>query len=1371
MSKYQSYLDGATKDILSVVSSSYYAYEEKEEVVSGFVKELNAMIIHRENFQDPQYLIATLTLTYLDKKISGTLRDPNASVQECLNAIELCDRMEETYKLFTQNKWPIPTLQLQSPQNAHVMIAKKARALSVTSEIKMMDTLVSNQIKKASISLSVTDCDDAEESIFKLQQLVEDADKEKIAYSGLTNSNFDDCRDTINSIRFTANKKADTDTQMLDLDKKIVSAETKPGTDNNHWDNSLALCEKQAELISMYRTKGWKLPPLTYDSYVLLQDVRQRFLKYKEITSVEKDIRNVAETAKTEIEYNTLLCLCGRYKDCIAFCTTRNWKLPEGIISDDSKLISDARTRINAETKKRKLAKIKQRIILITTGIALIGILVLYITVFVPLGKYNQAIGLMNNGDFEKAKTMFAEMEDYRDASTRIKQVEANEKFAKGDLEGAYLLYSQLGDKYNNHAADYQHIYSQAETYLSEGSPNEALDLFLSLGEYNNSNKRAQEVGLSIAQSLIEKQNYEEAATIYEKIGSFEAANNSRYLYANQLANDGHYIEASTIWLSIPNFSDSRKRNYDLAVSIKDSAPETAVAILNSDIEYNGAKQALYDIATTAAKNNKYEFAISTYDLISEYKDSKSLITSTRYNYACYLKEHGNYEKAATIFAHINNYKDSGIQWKDCLYIIAEDYVSKQKYQEALKIFTAITGYKDSEGKAKYCNYYIAAGYKQNKNFTDARAIYLSLGNYLDSPTLASECGYNQAKAYMTEKKYAEAAILFEELGDYEESTSFAKESRYLQVKDLIAEKDYISAIPLLVNLGEYKDSVVELGKTRLLAAEKYEEANDFIHALEIYEQLVDYDKASEKVKEMNYRIGTLLYNDGNAKDAMPYLEKAMEYPGDKELMIKIASDYVKHRDYASAEKIYLVIGNYNDALKGLYDLGSIYESQGDDVSAAKLFAEAGNYKDAKDRKTKIANRAQKKQMIQSTIFAVGNTLMLGKYEQDGKNGNGKEPIEWIIVDKEGSRVLLVAKYAIDRKEYRYSKEEVTWKSSSIRVWLNREFISNAFTDEQKKGILETEVSNQPTDGYKDYSTYGPDTKDRVFLLSYYEIKKYFPDDESRKLKATTYTKNHGAEFRKVFGHYGYDTCYWLTRSPGKTYDEVLGVQDNGAFYSTNVDDEHMGIRPAFWFDSECAAAQDIAFALGSTVTFGQFGDLKNNTLEPLRWIVIEKQNDTVTLLAEKIIDNRRFVENRKEGITWADSDLRKWLNNGFLLTAFNSDELKAMCNVRYELNSKDGVDGYYQISSQELTDRVYLLSYNSVQKVYPNTDDRKGKSTPYAKRMGAGDNSCWWMISPGSDNISVAVIDENGNAGTRWATDKRGVRPVIMISQAFGLE
>ena len=1020
-----------------------------------------------------------------------------------------------------------------------------------------------------------------------------------------------------------------------------------------------------------------------------------------------------------------------------------------------------AEARKKAETKR----KLKIRIVSIASGIILAGLTVLYFTVLAPLIKYHSALRQMDEGNYETAISMFGEMNGYNDTESRIQQAKANQLFDQGDIAAAHIIYAGLDAKYNTHAKDYQRIYSQAETYYSEGKLQESFDMFYSLGEYQDSPEKTKVVGMALAESLFEKSDYAGAAVVYEKLGMVDSTLKAKYNHANKLEQTGEYLSASALWLSIPDYSDSRKRNYQMAQSIKDTDPVTAVAILKNDIEYDGAKQALYTIAADSIKAQRFDLSISIYETLSEYKDSKNLLVDSKYKYALWYKEQGKYSEAINLLESTTGYKDSDNQIKDCNYLIAEGLYAEEKYTEALVIYSLLDNYIDSREKANSCNYHIASDYKHDKEYIEARTIFLGLGTYMDSPDQANQCGYIQAKSYMTEEKYAEASALFRELGNYEDCGDLANECDYLRAGELIEAGQLADADLLLTQLGDYKDSATLLAQTRLRKAKEYEESGDYSHALEMYIALGEYEGAPEKVLEMRYKLGDKEYSAGNAEKALSYLEQALTYSETKTLILKIATNSVKSKDYGIAERAYLLLGTDNAALKGLYDLGTIYQQQGKDDDAIRLFSEAGSYSDAAQRKQQIENKAKVEKMTKKAVFSVGNTVIFGQYEQDNNTRNGKEPIEWIIIDQKGSNVLLVSKYALDVQKYNNSKKDVTWATCSLRSWLNNSFISAAFSGEEKDAIVLTDVSNQPSDGKPEYSLYGSNTQDRVFLLSYYEVKKYFPTDSDRQLENTTYTRTHGAEFGFPFKHGGAH-CFWFTRSPGGSADQVVIVNEGGSLNECkSVDDGAMATRPALWLNTDSVAAKKMSFAVGSTIVFGNYGG------EPIRWLIVGKQEKSVTLFSERVIDNRQFQIDRTEGITWEKSNLRKWLNNDFIKTAFSADEQTAMFNVKYSLNSKDGVEGYFTISSRELSDPVFLLSYNDVKKIFPDTDDRRTKTTPYAKKMGAGDICCWWLISPGSDNVSVACIDENGKAASRWATDKRGVRPAIMISPTFGIE
>ena len=93
-------------------------------------------------------------------------------------------------------------------------------------------------------------------------------------------------------------------------------------------------------------------------------------------------------------------------------------------------------------------------------------------------------------------------------------------------------------------------------------------------------------------------------------------------------------------------------------------------------------------------------------------------------------------------------------------------------------------------------------------------------------------------------------------------------------------------------------------------------------------------------------------------------------------------------------------------------------------------------------------------------IYQEGEILSFGHFEQDGNLDHGKEPIQWIVLDKrnDGSYVL-VTRYALAYKPYTVDQVDVTWETCTLRAWLNEEFYNEAFSDEEASRVM----SNSPT--------------------------------------------------------------------------------------------------------------------------------------------------------------------------------------------------------------------------------------------------------------------------------------------------------------------
>ena len=218
--------------------------------------------------------------------------------------------------------------------------------------------------------------------------------------------------------------------------------------------------------------------------------------------------------------------------------------------------------------------------------------------------------------------------------------------------------------------------------------------------------------------------------------------------------------------------------------------------------------------------------------------------------------------------------------------------------------------------------------------------------------------------------------------------------------------------------------------------------------------------------------------------------------------------------------------------------------------------------------------------------------VIFGSYEQDGVVSNGKEPIEWIVVDENENGTLLVSRYVLDCVQYNTEDTDVTWETCSLRKWMNDDFLNTAFTADEQAKIATTNVVNADnpqfgTDG-------GNDTKDKIFCLSVDEILRYYEFDwydtelmygdcQDLLTPATPYAKSNGV-YTHTITQYDYeylkDKCYttdciglsgasWLLRSPGYNSGRVCDVYYSGFAGAGNgfsyVYDSDLGVRPALY--------------------------------------------------------------------------------------------------------------------------------------------------------------------------------------------------------------
>lgn len=195
----------------------------------------------------------------------------------------------------------------------------------------------------------------------------------------------------------------------------------------------------------------------------------------------------------------------------------------------------------------------------------------------------------------------------------------------------------------------------------------------------------------------------------------------------------------------------------------------------------------------------------------------------------------------------------------------------------------------------------------------------------------------------------------------------------------------------------------------------------------------------------------------------------------------------------------------------------------------------------------------------------VGEKVFLGRYEQDNDLSDGAEPIEWIVLAREGGRMLLISKYALDCVPFNAADGLTSWDYCSIRLWLNDEFYDSAFTAPEQTVSL---VSHIAADRNALFDTDpGKPTKSRVFLLSTVEADAYFHSDAERRCEPTAYAKARGAKTDD-------GGCMWWLRTPGYDGTAAARVLQSGDVSLVGQPAQRsLAVRPAMWVVCEDGAA------------------------------------------------------------------------------------------------------------------------------------------------------------------------------------------------------
>jgi serine/threonine protein kinase len=157
----------------------------------------------------------------------------------------------------------------------------------------------------------------------------------------------------------------------------------------------------------------------------------------------------------------------------------------------------------------------------------------------------------------------------------------------------------------------------------------------------------------------------------------------------------------------------------------------------------------------------------------------------------------------------------------------------------------------------------------------------------------------------------------------------------------------------------------------------------------------------------------------------------------------------------------------------------------------------------------------------------------------------------WRVLEVNNGKALLLSERVFAQRVYHDSWGDITWAESSLRAYLNGEFL-NGFSKGERARIALTQVVNDDNPTYG--TPGGENTTDRIFLLSIEEAKRYFTSNTAR----IAYNNN------------GIGLWWWL-RSPGSNGGSVAIVDGSGGIHADGggyyVNNGVISVRPALWLN------------------------------------------------------------------------------------------------------------------------------------------------------------------------------------------------------------
>lgn len=370
-SKYEQFMDEGTNELMEVLASPFLDEDEKSAIVAAFSEELSKHISDHNEMPDYDCIISSISLNYVDRKLSAILAKTNLSPREFEEALALCSRHRVLLRKFCDNSWSIPNLICKDVDGCEKQIRAQMEQDQLSSNLTRLDQQIDAAMSRAEKEVSVDSCNEVIVLLDELGRVLDSCGKKNSSLPALKNGDTKKLYKKVASLQTKAAQKETLYREISDVDSKLLSIAAMADSTPIQWQEAISLCNALKGYIAECKKKSWVVPSICSGDP---NRIMSKYTHYQAMFALDQSISNCSDYLSSKKQFKLLQEYCSRQESNIEICQKNNWGIPGLNNANPTALMQSA---VQAKAKKEKAQKLKLKLIAIAAGFVVVLILIL----------------------------------------------------------------------------------------------------------------------------------------------------------------------------------------------------------------------------------------------------------------------------------------------------------------------------------------------------------------------------------------------------------------------------------------------------------------------------------------------------------------------------------------------------------------------------------------------------------------------------------------------------------------------------------------------------------------------------------------------------------------------------------------------------------------------------------------------------------------------------------------------------------------------------------------------------------------------------------------------------------------------------------